>query len=63
MAEQAAQVGQRIDNEFDGLNLAETLEALASRPECRMLFSITKDATKEEILQAVKIIEVLRNNK
>ncbi len=41
--------------------LADYLEELRSRPEQRMLFSVTKNATKEEIMQAVKIIEALRS--
>lgn len=33
------------------------LEALRTRPEVKMLFSIAKDASKEEVEKAVKIIE------
>lgn len=40
--------------------LAEYLEYLRTRPEMRMLFKLTKDATKEDVEQAVKIIEALR---
>lgn len=40
--------------------LNEYLELLKNRPECRMLFSLTKDATKEEVEKAVAIIEALR---
>ncbi len=40
--------------------LNEYLELLKNRPECRMLFSLTKDATKEEVERAVAIIEALR---
>ena len=36
------------------------LESLRDRPELRMLFSVTKDATKEDVEAAVKIIEALR---
>ena len=36
------------------------LEMLKNRPECRMLFQLAKDATKEDVEQAVKIIEALR---
>lgn len=42
--------------------VSEYLEELRSRPEMRMLFSVSKGATKEEIEQAVKIIEALRKN-
>lgn len=40
--------------------LTEYLEMLATRPECRMLFHISKDATKEDVEKAVAIIEALR---
>ena len=40
--------------------LTEYLEMLKNRPECRMLFKVSKDATKEDVEQAVKIIEALR---
>ena len=38
------------------------LEELHKRPEMKMLFSATKNATKEDIERAVKIIEALKNN-
>lgn len=44
--------------EDDGLN--EYLEMLRTRPECRMLFSVAKDATKDDVESAVAIIEALR---
>ena len=40
--------------------LTEFLEQLRTRPECRMLFSLTKDATKADVEKAVAIIEALR---
>ena len=40
--------------------LTEYLEMLKSRPECRMLFQLSKDATKEDVEKAVRIIEALR---
>lgn len=42
----------------DGLN--DYLEMLRSRPECRMLFSVAKDATRDDVEKAVAIIEALR---
>ena len=39
----------------------EYLEELKNRPEMRTLFSISKNATKEDIETAVKIIEALKN--
>lgn len=40
--------------------LSEYLEMLKNRPEIRMLFQVSKDATKEDVENAVKIIEALR---
>ena len=40
--------------------LTEYLEELKNRNEMRMLFSVTKYCTKEEVEQAVRIIEALR---
>lgn len=40
--------------------LTEYLEMLRTRPECRMLFSVTRNATKEDVEKAVAIIEALR---
>lgn len=42
--------------------LTEYLEELKSRPEMRMLFSLAKGATKEDVERAVAIIEALRKN-
>ena len=41
-------------------DIKEALEFFANRPEGKMLFSVAKNATVEEILQAVKIIEALK---
>ena len=41
--------------------LTDYLEMLKTRPECRMLFQLTKNATKEDVETAVRIIEALRN--
>ena len=40
--------------------LTEYVEMLKNRPECRMLFQLTKDAKKEYVEAAVRIIEALR---
>ena len=40
--------------------LTAFLEQLRDRPELRMLFSVTKNATKQDVEAAVKIIEALR---
>ena len=40
--------------------LTEYVEMLKTRPECRMLFQLSKNATKEDVEAAVRIIEALR---
>lgn len=45
----------------DDQELTDYLEILKTRPECRMLFQLTKNATKEDVEAAVRIIEALRN--
>ena len=40
--------------------LTEYLEELKTRPEMKMLFSLAKGATKEDVERAVAIIEALR---
>ena len=40
--------------------LREYLEQLKNRSEMRMLFKLTKSATKEDVMKAVKIIEALK---
>lgn len=56
---------QPADNEEKPLvngdeELTEYLEILKSRPEMRMLFQISKDATKEDVEAAVRVIEAIR---
>ena len=46
------------NNEDDELN--EYLDELRNRSEMRMLFKLAKGATKEDVEQAVKIIEALK---
>ncbi len=40
----------------------ELIDSLRTRPEMKILFSVSRKATKEDIEQAVKIIEALRKN-
>lgn len=47
-----------VSNEDD--ELREYLEELRQRPEMRMLFSVSKGATKSDIEKTVKIIEALK---
>lgn len=51
-------VPKRRDTEEE--ELAAYLDVLRTRPECRMLFSLAKDATKEDVERAVAIIEALK---
>lgn len=46
----------------DEAELQIYLEELKNRSEMRMLFSLAKGATKEDIMQAVKIIEALKKD-
>lgn len=39
----------------------ELIDSLRSRPEMKMLFSVSKKATAEDIIKAVKIIEALKD--
>lgn len=39
----------------------EYIDSLRARPEMKMLFSVSKKATKEDIIKAVKIIEALKD--
>ena len=43
----------------EDVELQNYLEELRTRPELKMLFSLTKNATKEDVEKAVKIIETL----
>lgn len=40
----------------------ELLEELKERPEMKTLFSVSKKATKDDILKAIKIIEALKGD-
>ena len=42
--------------------LTEYLEELSTRSEMRMLFHVTKNATKEQIEAIVKMVESMREN-
>lgn len=44
----------------DDEELTEYIQMLKTRPECRMLFQLSKNATKEDVEKAVRIIEALR---
>ena len=53
----------RARDQYASSELDEYLEELKTRPEMKMLFSLAKDATPEEVEQAVAIIEALRKTK
>lgn len=46
----------------DDEELTELLERVRDDPHMRMLFSITKDATPEDIEKAIKIIQTLKGD-
>lgn len=49
-----------LDEGTTDAQVAEYLEYLKTRPDMRMLFSISKDATKEDVMRTVAILEALR---
>ena len=53
----------RARDQYASSELDEYLEELKTRPEMKMLFSLAKDATPEEVEQAVAIIKALRKTK
>ena len=59
-------LGRETESRFDDpveRELAGYLEDMRTHPEKRMLFSVTKDATKEQIEAIVHMIEELRSSK
>ncbi len=50
------------EDKTERTELDDYLEGLRTRPEMKMLFNITKNATKEEVEKAVKIIETMLND-
>jgi transcriptional regulator with XRE-family HTH domain len=46
--------------ETEDQELEEYLEQLKNRPEMKMLFKLAANATKEDVEQAVRIIEAIR---
>lgn len=51
-------IGKKDDSNSDEIN--DYLSELKNRPEMRQLFKVSKNATKEDVEQAVKIIEALK---
>lgn len=56
----APKEGGTLSPEDENDELREYLDMLRSRPECRMLLSTVKGATKEEVEANVRLIEALR---
>ena len=48
------------DTQTDDDGLAQYLEELKNRSELRILFSVSKNATREDVMRAVAIIEALK---
>lgn len=53
--------GNTVPDVNNDPELAEYLEELRTRPEMKMMFDLAKNATKEDVEKAVKIIEALFN--
>lgn len=51
---------QNKDKRFDGMDVDEMVDFLANNKDGRVLMSIAKDATKEDLEQIVRIVEALR---
>lgn len=48
-----------VEDKSKNSELDEYLDELRTRPEMKMLFNITKNASKEDVEKAVKIIEAM----
>ncbi len=53
-------LSNEIEKKTEESELHDYLNELKNREDMRILFSLAKNATKEEVMQAVKIIEALR---
>lgn len=53
-------VDDLLGKEKNEVELDEYLEQIKNRPEMRMLFKLAANATKEDVEQAVRIIEAIR---
>ena len=52
--------GEEINHSHEDPELDAILEQLKNRSEMRMLFNLATNASKEDVLQAVRIIEAIR---
>lgn len=51
-----------VEDKSKNSELDDYLEELRNRPEMKMLFNITRNASKEDVEKAVKIIEMMLND-
>jgi transcriptional regulator with XRE-family HTH domain len=70
MSEQKEKPAQNVQvrDEHDNIvvfddETRDLIDSLRSKPEMKMLFSVSKGATKEDIIRTVKIIEALKDKK
>jgi transcriptional regulator with XRE-family HTH domain len=66
--EKPAQNNVQVRDEHDNIVVLDDetrnlIDSLRSKPEMKMLFSVSKNATKEDIIRTVKIIEALKDKK
>lgn len=64
--ERPAQSNVQVRDEHDNIvvlddETRDIIDGLRSNPEMKMLFSVSKNATKEDIIKTVKIIEALKD--
>ena len=60
---QGYDVSMSLENFSEDSELNEYLEQLKNREELRMLFSVTRDASKHDIENAIAVITALRRTK
>lgn len=70
MSEQKEKPAQNVQVRDENDNIVvldketrDLIDSLRSKPEMKMLFSVSKGATKEDIIRTVKIIEALKDKK
>ena len=66
--EKPAQNNVQVRDEHDNIvvldkETRDLIDSLRSKPEMKMLFSVSKNATKEDIIRTVKIIEALKDKR
>lgn len=51
--------GNDVETTTEDIELQNYLEELRTRPEMKMLFNVTKNASKEDLEKAVKVLETM----